>query len=419
MMVLNNGVNGLKAVQLRDKTHWIGWVALSLVLIFLAAPVANAAPPAATLTSPSGNISDTTPTYTWNAVSDSTWYYLWVNDSTGNKAKTWYTASDAGCSLGSGTCSVTPSTTLAQGAGQWWIRTWNDSGYGPWSSASNFTVGSNSAGCGNFAITGQRYVGLTSSDTYRRYYLSVPNDYDPNRAYPLVFGYHGTNWDGIRMRDYLRLETTAEADNMIFVYPDALTRYWPEWNWTAGGWLTGQSATNEDYIFFDDILSDVGNNHCIDLSRVYVTGQSWGGDMASSLPCARGNKIAAATSVAANTPHYFEGFYGYENKYPAIQPGDCQRPVPMITYRGAGDTYQSGAVSDWWYDINQCTQPAGGYANKESILTIGRYEDQSCAAPNIYVRYTNIHTTDHQIPVQFEDESITFFLQHVLNSAGN
>ena len=85
-------------------------------------------PPAATLISPTGAITDNTPTYTWNAVAGSTWYYLWVNDSTGNKIQHWYTASAVGCSSGTGTCSVTPSTVLSPGSGTWWIQTYNSSG---------------------------------------------------------------------------------------------------------------------------------------------------------------------------------------------------------------------------------------------------------------------------------------------------
>ncbi|MCH9698782.1 MAG: peptidoglycan DD-metalloendopeptidase family protein [Gammaproteobacteria bacterium] len=101
---------------------------------------ASSVPAAATLISPSGTISDTTPTYSWNAVSNSTWYYLWVNDSTGNRIKQWYTAAQVGCGSGTGTCSITPSTVLAAGSGTWWIQTWNSSGYGPWSTGMNFNI---------------------------------------------------------------------------------------------------------------------------------------------------------------------------------------------------------------------------------------------------------------------------------------
>ena len=100
-------------------------------------------PDKATLISPSGTIATTTPTYIWNAVSNATWYYLWVNDAStsSGKIKTWYRAEEAQCASGSGTCKVTPATPLTSGAASWWIETWNDAGYGPWSDAMAFTVG--------------------------------------------------------------------------------------------------------------------------------------------------------------------------------------------------------------------------------------------------------------------------------------
>jgi hypothetical protein len=97
-------------------------------------------PGKATLNSPSGEISTTTPTYNWNAVSNSSWYYLWVNDTTGTKIKRWYSAAEAGCSGGAGTCSAMPGTVLAHGSATWWILTWNASGYGPWSDPLSFFI---------------------------------------------------------------------------------------------------------------------------------------------------------------------------------------------------------------------------------------------------------------------------------------
>ncbi len=91
--------------------------------------------------SPSGTINISSPAYTWNAVADSTWYYLWVGDSSSSeKIKQWFTANQAGCASGTGTCSVAPATALARGNAQWWVQTWNEAGYGPWSNGLNFTV---------------------------------------------------------------------------------------------------------------------------------------------------------------------------------------------------------------------------------------------------------------------------------------
>jgi len=101
-------------------------------------PIPNP-PAAATLISPSGTINDTTPTYTWNAVSEATWYQLYVNDSIGNKIQQWYTSAAVGCGSGTGTCSVTP-TIEVLGACQWWVRTYNGAGSGPWSAPLSFTT---------------------------------------------------------------------------------------------------------------------------------------------------------------------------------------------------------------------------------------------------------------------------------------
>jgi hypothetical protein len=61
-------------------------------------------------------------------------YYLWVNG-----AGTWYTASAAGCSSGTGTCSITGSA-LANGSYNWVVIANNAYGNGPTSSSLNFTV---------------------------------------------------------------------------------------------------------------------------------------------------------------------------------------------------------------------------------------------------------------------------------------
>ncbi len=98
-------------------------------------------PGAAVLVSPSGPTQTTTPSYTWNAVANATWYYLWVSDSVASpKVLTWYTAAQAGCAGGTGTCTVTPAINLAPGYAQWWIQTWNNAGYGPWSDGMAFAI---------------------------------------------------------------------------------------------------------------------------------------------------------------------------------------------------------------------------------------------------------------------------------------
>ncbi len=103
--------------------------------------VEGAGPPGqATLISPSGTIGTKMPTFAWHAVPEATWYYLWVSDAGRGRIQAWYTAEQAGCISGAATCSVTPSTVLGAGAFKWWIQTYSERGYGPWSSPLDFTI---------------------------------------------------------------------------------------------------------------------------------------------------------------------------------------------------------------------------------------------------------------------------------------
>jgi hypothetical protein len=59
-------------------------------LFFVSSLSLAAVPTAVIIESPKNTASlDNTPTYKWRAVTTSSWYYLWVNDSTGNKIKKW------------------------------------------------------------------------------------------------------------------------------------------------------------------------------------------------------------------------------------------------------------------------------------------------------------------------------------------
>jgi len=101
----------------------------------------DSVPGVASLISPSGTITTQTPTYAWDAAPGATWYFLWVADLYGRWIWQWYTAADVGCASDSSICSITPSTSLPLGEALWWvIGAWNDAGYGPWSSATSFTV---------------------------------------------------------------------------------------------------------------------------------------------------------------------------------------------------------------------------------------------------------------------------------------
>ena len=99
-------------------------------------------PGTTTLNSPTGTITDHTPTYEWHAVAGASEYQLLLFNSTGVKYIRWYTALDANCDCGrpTPTCVVTPETVLADGDYSWSVRPVNAVGIGPGSAPSPFTV---------------------------------------------------------------------------------------------------------------------------------------------------------------------------------------------------------------------------------------------------------------------------------------
>jgi len=130
-------------------------------------PGGGGTPGQATLISPSGTISDTTPTYRWYPVQGATYYQLYVRKgSSGSVIATWYAAS----SVTSGSsCSVTPTTTLSTGDHTWWIQTYNSYGVGPWSSGMAFTVSGGGGTPGQATQISPSGTIFDTTPTYRWY----------------------------------------------------------------------------------------------------------------------------------------------------------------------------------------------------------------------------------------------------------
>ena len=78
--------------------------------------------------------------FKWNRVTGSTWYHLWVNDSSGARHTVWYRDHQVRCAEAQTTCEISVAIDLLPGTGTWWVQTYNDTGYGPWSAPRNFFV---------------------------------------------------------------------------------------------------------------------------------------------------------------------------------------------------------------------------------------------------------------------------------------
>jgi len=102
--------------------------------------MADGVPGKASLVAPTGPVTTSTPTFTWNAVSTASYYLLRVTDRDNVIADRWYRPDQAGCPEGTGLCEASPGVVVKAGAASWQVLTWNASGYGPWSDTRSFRV---------------------------------------------------------------------------------------------------------------------------------------------------------------------------------------------------------------------------------------------------------------------------------------
>jgi poly(3-hydroxybutyrate) depolymerase len=131
-----------------------------------------------------------------------------------------------------------------------------------------------SRGCGQTRSLQNGTITITVMNAARKYILRVPDAYDNSHAYRLVFAFawSGASASQVVSANYFTF-ATIDSKNTIFVAPDASDG--------AGSWSNG------DIAFTDAILSQLEGDLCIDTSRVFASGFSFGGGMAMALACTR------------------------------------------------------------------------------------------------------------------------------------
>lgn len=94
--------------------------------------------------------------------------------------------------------------------------------------------------------------------------IDIPENYDNTMPYRLVFGMHCMNgWaGGVQQEGYYGMKPLDTEKTTIFVAPEGNGNQAP-WN-------------QDDYILFDELLADLQSNLCIDSSRVFSAGFSYG-----------------------------------------------------------------------------------------------------------------------------------------------
>ncbi len=132
---------------------------------------------------------------------------------------------------------------------------------------------------------------ITSADLERKYTIDIPEDYDKNKTYRLIFAMHmmGGNMQTMVDQNFYGLKTYAEKDgvDVIFVAPEGYTDRSP--------W---RGRDNKDHIFFADMLELFKDKLSIDTSRVFSCGFSFGAMFTYSLSLAFQDDLRAVACYA-------------------------------------------------------------------------------------------------------------------------
>jgi len=253
----------------------------------------------------------------------------------------------------------------------------------------DMVLAANSAGCGKNPTIGSQSYTMSVNNKQRQYIVKLPDQYDKNRPYRLIFTWHQLGGSATKIVNgedpsrggvlpYYGLPPLAN-NSAIFVVPNGLNSGWGN----TGG---------EDVSFFDNMLKTIEADLCVNTNLRFSTGFSYGGGMSNALACARGKDIRA---VAVISGALLSGCDGGND------------PVAYYGQHGTSDSVlnvsQGRSLRDRFVKNNGCTavsepQPQGA----KSVKTV--YQNCKSGYPLTWV----IHNGDHN-PSQTDSGSSTPF----------
>jgi len=239
-----------------------------------------------------------------------------------------------------------------------------------------------SSGCGSTKAPMSGRFDIDVGGKTREYILAVPDDYDANEPYRLVFGWHplGGSADQVAKGGYYGLEREADGQ-AIFVAAEGLA--------FQGGNLGWANTNGQDLAFLEAMLGRFRSELCIDENRIFSTGFSFGGMMSFAVGCGSG-VMRAIAPMAGN-----------------IQVSGCEdgtQSVAVMGFHGTEDTVVAidggRAGRDIFVERNQCTEQStpvtpswcdGLSASNEPCNCVS-YQGCKAGYPVIWCEFNGPHT---------------------------
>jgi poly(3-hydroxybutyrate) depolymerase len=173
----------------------------------------------------------------------------------------------------------------------------------------------------------------------RKYLYWAPPSYDPHKATPLIFSFHGATKTPDLQADLDLLTTPFFNRDHIVVYPSSgtygvnSTRYWQG--------APQVPADVDDVAYVLEILDAIESRFCVDVDRVYATGKSQGGMMTNNLACDARSSARIAAFAPVSGSYYVNVTSTGRGCDPLTLRFDNCRParerVPLFVFHGGDD----------------------------------------------------------------------------------
>jgi polyhydroxybutyrate depolymerase len=255
--------------------------------------------------------------------------------------------------------------------------------------------GMGSMGCGNASPPADGPQTIDVDGTEREFIVAVPDGYDANTKYKLVFAWHGLGGmasqiaGGFGRGGYYGLESRAMGST-IFVAGQGL-----DTTNSVGSGPGWDNMGGRDVAFTAAMLEWLRTNYCIDNDRIFSVGMSYGGIMSNTVGCALGDDFRAIAPMAGMGPRSFG------------MGSACTGQVAAWITHGNTDmivTYASGEASrDYWVGANNC-QTSSMPAGSNGCVAYDGCDD---GHPVVWCEFDGGHT----VPMFASEEVWAFFSQ--------
>jgi poly(3-hydroxybutyrate) depolymerase len=209
----------------------------------------------------------------------------------------------------------------------------------------------------------------------REYIVNYPTPYDPNRPYRVLFIHHGRGgnaeqnitrnggWYGVG---------PLSGGSTIFVSPQGLTS---AGTGDAGGQTGWPNTSGQDVAFLRALVEQINNTFCVDRTRIFTTGMSYGGNFSNTLGCQMGDVFRAIVPFSGWGP----------------QGTNCVGKIAALITHGTADTTidiaQGRASRDHWLAANHCTMTTAPYDPSPCVV----YQGCDVGYPVGYCEHTGGH----------------------------